>query len=126
MKKVLALVLVMMLALSVAAFAEKAGEGITIGVVYKQSGNAYFQAGVEGFQKAADELGFEFMHDGPDDGSSDGQIRIIENYIAQGVDALCISANDPAGGRLQRGPRGRHQGPVLGRQGGRRRPRPGR
>ena len=35
MKKVLALVLVMMLALSVAAFAEKAGEGITIGVVYK-------------------------------------------------------------------------------------------
>ena len=96
MKKVLALVLVMMLALSVAAFAEKAGDGVTIGVVYKQSGNAYFQAGVEGFQKAADELGFEFMHDGPDDGSSDGQIRIIENYIAQGVDALCISANDPA------------------------------
>ena len=96
MKKVLALVLVMMLALSVAAFAEKAGEGITIGVVYKQSGNAYFQAGVTGFEKAAEELGFEFMHDGPDDGSSDGQIRIIENYIAQGVDALCISANDPA------------------------------
>ena len=96
MKKVLALVLTLMLVLSVAAFAEKAGEGITIGVVYKQSGNAYFQAGVEGFQQAADELGFEFMHDGPDDGSSDGQIRIIENYIAQGVDALCISANDPA------------------------------
>ena len=96
MKKVLALVLVMMLALSVAAFAEKAGEGITIGVVYKQSGNAYFQAGVTGFEKAAEELGFEFMHDGPDDGSSDGQIRIIENYIAQGVDVLCISANDPA------------------------------
>ena len=96
MKKVLALVLIMMLALSVAAFAEKAGEGITIGVVYKQSGNAYFQAGVTGFEKAADELGFEFMHDGPDDGSSDGQIRIIEGFIAKGVDALCISANDPA------------------------------
>ena len=97
MKKVLAIVLALTLVLSFsAAFAEKPGEGITIGVVYKQSGNAYFQAGVEGFQKAADELGFEFMHDGPDDGSSDGQIRIIENYIAQGVDVLCISANDPA------------------------------
>ena len=96
MKKVLALVLALMLVFSVAAFAEKAGEGITIGVVYKQSGNAYFQAGVTGFEQAAEELGFEFMHDGPDDGSSDGQIRIIENYIAQGVDALCISANDPA------------------------------
>ena len=96
MKKVLALVLTLMLVFGVAAFAEKAGEGITIGVVYKQSGNPYFQAGVTGFEKAAEELGFEFMHDGPDDGSSDGQIRIIENYIAQGVDALCVSANDPA------------------------------
>ena len=96
MKKVLALVLALMLVLSVAAFAEKAGEGIYIGVVYKQSGNAYFQAGVTGFEKAAEELGFEFEHDGPDDGSSDGQIRIIEGYIAKGVDVLCISANDPA------------------------------
>ena len=69
MKKVLAIVLAMMLVLSLsAALAEKPAEGLTIGVVYKQSGNAYFQAGVEGFQKAADELGFEFMHDGPDDG----------------------------------------------------------
>ena len=96
MKKVLALVLALMLVLSVAAFAEKAGEGIYIGVVYKQSGNAYFQAGVTGFEKAAEELGFEFEHDGPDDGSSDGPIRIIEGYIAKGVDVLCISANDPA------------------------------
>ena len=98
MKKILAIALaaIMLLGLA-AAFAEDLpGAGITIGVVYKQSGNAYFQAAVTGFQKAADELGFEFMHDGPDDGSSDGQIRIIENYIAQGVDVLCISANDPA------------------------------
>ena len=98
MRKVLSLFLVLALAFSaLAAFADdKPGKGITIGVVYKQSGNAYFQAGVTGFQQAADELGFTFMHDGPDDGSSDGQIRIIENYIAQGVDVLCISANDPA------------------------------
>ena len=98
MKKFLALLLAVSLVLSVSvAFADdKPAKGITIGVVYKQSGNPYFQAGVAGFQKAADELGFTFMHDGPDDGSSDGQIRIIENYIAQGVDVLCISANDPA------------------------------
>ena len=98
MKKFFALLLAVSLVLSVSvAFADdKPAKGITIGVVYKQSGNPYFQAGVAGFQKAADELGFTFMHDGPDDGSSDGQIRIIENYIAQGVDVLCISANDPA------------------------------
>ena len=97
MKKVIALMLVLSFVFTGFAFAEdKPAKGITIGVVYKQSGNPYFQAGVAGFQKAADELGFTFMHDGPDDGSSDGQIRIIENYIAQGVDVLCVSANDPA------------------------------
>lgn len=93
-KSVLFLVVVLAVAAVVPAFAQ--GEDISIGVVYKQSGNAYFQAGVEGFQQAADELGYTFMHDGPDDGSSDGQIRIIENYITQGVDVLAVSANDPA------------------------------
>jgi len=98
MKKFLALVIAALLVLTLGtAFAEaKPGDGLYIGVVYKQSGNAYFQAGVTGFEKAAEELGFTFDHDGPDDGSSDGQIRIIENFIAQGVDALCVSANDPA------------------------------
>ena len=96
MKKILALVLVALLVLAGAAMAEaKAGDGLYIGVVYKQSGNAYFQASVEGVQRAADELGFTFEHDGPDDGSSDGAIRIIENFISKGVDALVISANDP-------------------------------
>ena len=96
MKKILALVLVALLVLAGAAMAEaKAGDGLYIGVVYKQSGNAYFQASVDGVQKAADELGFTFEHDGPDDGSSDGAIRIIENFISKGVDALIISANDP-------------------------------
>ena len=101
MKKFLAIILAfaMVMAISAFAFADdaKPGEGITIGVVYKQSGNAYFQAGVEGFQKAADELGFEFMHDGPEDSSNDGQERIIRNYMDQGVDVLAISANDAAG-----------------------------
>lgn len=96
MKKILALVLVaLFLVAGVAMAEEKPGDGLYIGVVYKQSGNAYFQASVEGIQKAADELGFTFEHDGPDDGSNDGAIRIIENYITKGVDALIISANDP-------------------------------
>ena len=94
MKKVLALILTALLVLAMgSAFAEA---GLNIGVVYKQSGNPYFQASVEGIQKAADELGITFQHDGPDDGSNDGQMRIIENYSSQ-VDALIISANDPDG-----------------------------
>ncbi|MDR1569689.1 MAG: substrate-binding domain-containing protein [Oscillospiraceae bacterium] len=96
MKKLLSLLLAVLMLAGLTAVAEApAGEGLLIGVVYKQSGNPYFQASVTGFQKAADELGFTFLHDGPDDGSSDGQIRIIENYISQGVDAIAVSANDP-------------------------------
>ena len=101
MKKVFAFVLALCMILTLCACGSSGGndadDGIRIGVVYKQSGNAYFQAGVTGFQKAADELGFTFMHDGPDDSSNDGQERIIRNYIDQGVDVLCISANDAAG-----------------------------
>ena len=102
MKKFLSIILALILACSMMSFAcaedAKPGEGITIGIVYKQSGNAYFQAGVTGFEKAAEELGFEIIgHDGPDDSSNDGQERIIRNYIDMGVDVLCISANDADG-----------------------------
>jgi rhamnose transport system substrate-binding protein len=95
MKRLVSLLLAaLLLCGATVAFAAE-GEQLQVGVVYKQSGNPYFQAAVTGFQKASDELGFAFSHDGPDDGSSDGQIRIIENYINTGVDAICVSANDP-------------------------------
>ena len=100
MRKILALFLATMLILTIgAAFAEtKAGEGIYIGVVYKQSGNPYFRASFDGFNKAADELGFTFEYEGPDDSSTDdGQIGIIETYIASDVDAIIVSANSPDG-----------------------------
>ena len=96
MKKLISLVLALALVMTMTVIVAQAeGDSLTIGVVYKQSGNPYFQAAITGFEQAAGELGFTFMHDGPDDGSSDGQIRIIENYINMGVDAICVSANDP-------------------------------
>ncbi len=98
MRKVLSLVLVLMLVVSITpAFAEKAGDGLKFGVVYKQSGNPFFEAGVKGFQEAADELGYTFMDSGPADSSNEGQISIIEGYIQQEVDAICVSANDANG-----------------------------
>ncbi len=98
MRKVLCLILALLMAFSMtSALAEKAGEGVTIGVVYKQSGNPFFEAGVKGFQEAADELGYTFIHNGPADSSNEGQIQIIEGYIQQEVDAIAVSANDAAG-----------------------------
>ena len=76
------------------AFAEDA---VTVGVVYKQTGNPFFEAAVKGFQEASDELGFSFIHNGPADSSNEGQIQIIEGYIQQEVDVIAVSANDAAG-----------------------------
>lgn len=96
MKRILSLILAaaMLLSLSLAVTAE---EPIKIGVVYKQTGNPFFEAAVRGFEQAAEELGFEFIHNGPADSSNEGQIQIIEGFIQQEVDAIAISANDAAG-----------------------------
>ena len=88
----LALALVLMM---VPAIAET--DALTIGLVYKQTGNPFFDAAVRGFEEAQGELGFELIHNGPADSSNEGQIQIIEGFIQQGVDAIAISANDAAG-----------------------------
>jgi len=95
MRKIITLLLAAMLVLTlVPAMAE---ETITLGVVYKQTGNPFFEAAVRGFEEAQKELGFEFIHNGPADSSNEGQIQIIEGYIQQEVDAIAISANDASG-----------------------------
>ena len=96
MRKVLSLVLALMLALGCfAAMAE--ADQIVIGVVYKQTGNPFFEAAVRGFEEAAAELGFAIIHNGPADSSNEGQIQIIEGFIQAEVDAIAVSANDAAG-----------------------------
>lgn len=96
MRKILSLALVLMLVLgALPALAES--DTITIGVVYKQSGNPFFDAAVRGFEEAKAELGFEMIHNGPADSSNEGQIQIIEGYIQQEVDAIAVSANDAEG-----------------------------
>jgi len=94
MRKILSITLVLMLALC--ALPSLAGAA-TMGVVYKQTGNPFFDAAVRGFEEAKDELGFEMLHNGPADSSNEGQIQIIEGYIQQEVDAISVSANDAAG-----------------------------
>jgi rhamnose transport system substrate-binding protein len=97
MKKTLSLLLAAALLFTLTAAVVQAEDAISIGVVYKQSGNPFFEAGVKGFEEAKGELGFTFEHNGPADSSNEGQIQIIEGYIQKGVDAIAISANDAAG-----------------------------
>ena len=67
-----------------------------IALVVKALGIGFFEAAAEGAQEAAAELGgVEIIYTGPTDTTAEGQIEVINSLIAQGVDAIAISANDP-------------------------------
>ncbi len=72
------------------------GDGdITIGMMPKLTGIPYFNAAQEGAQEAADELGVTLDFDGPTSESSAAQVELIEQWTAQGYDAISVSATDP-------------------------------
>ena len=74
----------------------KAQENMRIALVVKALGIGIFESAAEGAQEAADELGkVEIIYTGPTDTTAEGQIEVINALIAQGVDAIAISANDP-------------------------------
>lgn len=59
-------------------------------------GNGFFEAARDGGFEAAEEIGnVEVIYTGPITPTAEGQIEIINSLIAQGVDAIAITANDP-------------------------------
>ncbi|WP_420961474.1 rhamnose ABC transporter substrate-binding protein [Brucella sp. IR073] len=85
------------LGLAVSVFAAQAhAEPVKIALVVKSLGNGFFEAANKGAQEAAKELGdVEVIYTGPTTTTAEGQIEVINSLIAQGVDAIAISANDP-------------------------------
>ena len=72
-----------------------AQDNMRIALVVKALGIGFFEAAAEGAQEAADELGgVEIIYTGPTDTTAEGQIEVINSLIAQGVDAIAVSAND--------------------------------
>lgn len=68
----------------------------TIVFVAKEIGIPYFNVCERGAKQAAKQLGINVEFTGPTTGGDvAGQIRIIENQISRGVDAIIISPNDP-------------------------------
>jgi rhamnose transport system substrate-binding protein len=62
----------------------------------KNLGNGFFEAARNGGLEAAKELGgVELIYTGPTTPTAEGQIEIIGTLIAQKVDAIVVSANDP-------------------------------
>lgn len=73
-----------------------AQEKMRIALVVKGLGIGFFEAAAEGAREAAAELGnVELIYTGPTSTTAEGQIEVINALIAQGVDAIAISANDP-------------------------------
>jgi rhamnose transport system substrate-binding protein len=77
--------------------AGKAGASqIRVAMVVKSLGIGFFEAAHAGGLEAAKELGgVEVIYTGPTTPTAEGQIEIVSALIAQKVDAIVISANDP-------------------------------
>jgi len=76
--------------------APASAEDMRIAFVAKALGNGFFEAAGKGAEEAAAELGeVEIIYTGPTDPTAEGQIEVINSLIAQRVDAIVISANDP-------------------------------
>ncbi|MGJ8605401.1 MAG: rhamnose ABC transporter substrate-binding protein [Marivita sp.] len=72
-----------------------AQDDMRIALVVKALGIGFFEAAAEGAEEAAKELGgVEIIYTGPTDTTAEGQIEVINSLIAQGVDAIAVSAND--------------------------------
>lgn len=84
-------------ALATALLAQSAfAQEVKIAIVVKALGIGFFEAANKGAEEAAAELGdVEIIYTGPTDTTAEGQIEVINALVAQGVDAIAISANDP-------------------------------
>lgn len=70
-------------------------ENVKVALVVKALGIGFFEAAAKGAEEAAKELGdVEIIYTGPTDTTAEGQIEVINSLIAQGVNAIAISAND--------------------------------
>lgn len=68
---------------------------ISVAFVPKLQGIPYFEAMNEGGKQAAEELGIEWLYQGPTEADAAAQADIVRSFIQQGVDALIVAPNDP-------------------------------
>jgi rhamnose transport system substrate-binding protein len=73
------------------------GKKLTVALLPKSKGNAYFISVKAGAEKAAKELGIDLIFDGPTDPDPAKQNEIIENWIALGVDVIAAACENKDG-----------------------------
>lgn len=70
------------------------GKPITIAMMPKSKGNAYFIACRKGAEEAAKELGVDLLWDGPTDPDPARQNEVIDTWITRGVDAIAVAVEN--------------------------------
>ncbi len=75
---------------------EKTVDDLRIAFIPQLIGIPYFTAMEEGGKAAADEFGGEFLYVGATQANAAEQVRLMENLISQGVDAISVSVLDEA------------------------------
>lgn len=76
----------------------KANGDYTIAMIVKNNTNPFMNGVLNGFSKAAEDIGFEAMLLSPQTAdSNEDQVRLVEDMIQSGVDAICIHPVDSNG-----------------------------
>jgi rhamnose transport system permease protein len=74
-----------------------AGKKVTIAMMPKSLGNAYFIAAQKGANDAAKELGVDLIWDGPTDPDPAKQNEIVDTWITRGVDVIAVAVENRDG-----------------------------
>ena len=96
MKKIIAILLVAIMALSLVACGAADNGEVTYAIVCKDASNPYMLRMISGFETACKALGVKSVTKSPETATVDGQIQIVNELIAQGVKGIAIAANDAA------------------------------
>ncbi len=72
-------------------------KSITVALMPKSKGNAYFISCRKGAEEAAKELGVKVLWDGPTEPDPAKQNEIVETWITRGVDVIAVAAENRAG-----------------------------
>ncbi|HEX8310909.1 MAG TPA: substrate-binding domain-containing protein [Chthoniobacteraceae bacterium] len=104
MRRFIALALAAFLSLSIGCQkaadpggASSGGQPLTIALMPKSKGNAYFVSCKRGAEDAAKELGVELLFDGPTEPDPAKQNEIVENWTTLGVDVIAVACENKEG-----------------------------
>src|SRR3954469_3440186 len=70
---------------------------LSIALMPKSKGNAYFISCKQGADEAAKELGVDLVFDGPTEPEAAKQNEIVENWITLRVDAIAVACENKEG-----------------------------